>query len=111
MRAVAEEGATLIQGIHFTNGEEVITIKQANGIVHEVPFDYDAVATPVLIEAMIQEMEIEHSELREATRDYCLNYVKGWNENIAFPEIDGISISDLWNYAESFGEGYKAALE
>ena len=110
-RAVAEEGAELVKGIHFTNGYEVITIKQANGLVREVPWDYYAVATPVMVEAMIQEMRIDDPIIQEATKNYCLNYIKEWNEDIVDPEIDGVKMDDLWNFAEAFIEGYEVALK
>lgn len=111
-RAVAEEGVELIKGVHKgCLGGLVITIKQANGLVREVPYREEAVATPVLIEAMIQDIGIENPEIREAAREYCLNYIKGWNELFVDPETDGISVSDLDCYVEAFIKGYEAALK
>lgn len=111
-RAVAERGAELVKGIHKGYlGGLVITIKQANGLVHEVPWDEEAAATPVLIEAMIQELEIENPEVRETAKEYCLNYLKGWNELVVDPETDGIPMSDIYTQAEAFIKGYEAALK
>ncbi len=111
-RAVAVEGVKLVEGIHKDHlGDIVITIKQANGLVREVPYRNDDVATPVLVEAMIQDKGIENPEIREAAIEYCLNYIKGWNEIVADPEIDGIEIGDLSMYVEAFEMGYKAALK
>jgi len=111
-RAVAGQGVELVQGIHKGYfGGLVITIKQANGLVREVPWDEEAVATLVLIEAMFQDLEIENLEVRKAAREYCLNYIKGWNEIVVDPETDGISMSDIYTYTEAFIEGYKAALK
>ena len=107
-RAVAEKGVELVEGIHFTKKKEVITIKKANGRVREVLWDYYAVATPVMVEVMIQEMSIDDPIIQEATRNYCLNYIKRWNENFEDPEIDGVELDDLWNYAEAFEKGYEA---
>ena len=77
-RAVAIKGTELVQGIHKgIRGNLVITIKQPNGIVREVPWYDDAGATPVLVEAMILDLEIDDFELREATKEYCLNLIKG----------------------------------
>lgn len=114
-RAVAQEGVELVQGIHFVKGlvtnHEVITIKQANGLVREVPWDYYAVAAPVLVEAMIQEMHIDDPIIQEATKNYCLDYVKRWNEEVCDPEIHGVKMDDLWNYAEAFIKGYETCLK
>jgi len=111
-RAVTEQGVELIEGVHKgCLGDMVITIKQANGLVREVPYRDGDVATPVLVEAMIQGKGIESLEIKEAAIEYCLNYIKGWNEIVADPEIDGIEIGDLSMYVEAFEMGYKAALK
>ncbi len=112
-RAVAERGAELVEGIHKSQpGCLVITIKQANGIVREVPWDEQDGATPILIEAMILDLEIEDSELRETTKEYCLNSLKGWSEIVENPEdAYGIPLCDFYTKAEAFIAGYKAALK
>jgi len=90
----------------------VITIKQANGIVHEVPWDEEAGATPILVEAMILDLKIEDSQLREAAREHCLNHIKGWSELFENPEeADGIPMSELYNRAEAFIAGHEAAIK
>ena len=111
-RAVAEKGAELVQGIHKSQGGLVITIKQANGIVREVPFDEEDGATPVLIEAMILDLKIENPELREATKRHCLVFLEGWVEVVGTPEeaYDILPISELFSQAEAFIAGYKTAL-
>ena len=110
-RAVAAKGAELVEGIHKSRGGLVITIKQANGIVREVPFDEEDGATPVLIEAMILELEIENPELREATKEYCLNWLKGWSEVVGDPEdAYSIPLSEFCTKAEAFMAGYQAAF-
>lgn len=111
-RAVAVEGVELVKGVHIGySGGLVITIKQANGLVREVPYNEGAVATPVLIEAMIQDKGIENPEIREDAIEYCLNYIKGYAETIVGPEIEGIPIGDLSCYAEAFENGYEACLK
>ena len=110
-RAVAEKGAELVEGIHKNRGGLVITIKQANGLVREVPFDEEDGATPVLIEAMILDLKIEDMELREATKGYCLDWLKGWSEICENPEdAYDIPLSEFYTKAEAFIAGYKAAL-
>ena len=110
-RAVAEKGAKLIEGVHKGNTGPVITVEQANGLVREVPFDEEDGATPVLIEAMILELKIENPELREATKEYCLNWLKGWSEICEDPEdAYGILLSEFYTKAEAFIAGYKTAL-
>lgn len=110
-RVVAEKGAELMEGPHGSCQGEVITIKQANGIVREVPFDKEAGATPVLIEAMILDLKIENPELREATKEYCLNWLKGWSEICEDPEdAYGIPLSEFYTKAEAFMAGYQAAF-
>jgi hypothetical protein len=112
-RAVAENGVELMEGPHQNGlGEEVITIKQANGLVREVPFDEDDGATPVLIEAMILDLKIEDSELRETTKEHCLNWLKGWLEVVGDPEdAYSIPLSEVYTRAETFIAGYKAAIQ
>jgi hypothetical protein len=102
-RAVAEKGTELVQGIHAGHPGLAITIKQANGIVREVPFDEEDGATPVLIEAMILELDIEGLELREATKQYCLAWF------IENPDCE-IPLSEFYTKAEAFIAGYKAAF-
>lgn len=111
MRAVAQIGAELVEGIHKGHrGNLVITIKQANGLVREVPWDEQDGATPILIEAMILDLEIENPELREATKEYCLNHLKGWSELFDNPEeAYGIPVSKFYTQAEAFIAGYRAA--
>jgi hypothetical protein len=111
-RAVAEKGTELVQGIHAGHSGPAITIKQANGITREVPFNEEDGATPVLIEAMILELDIEDSELREATRKHCLNFLKGWSEVCGDPEdAYNIPLDELYTKAEDFIAGYKVALK
>ncbi|MGB6872727.1 MAG: hypothetical protein WBE46_01055 [Dehalococcoidia bacterium] len=112
-RAVAERGAELVEGIHKGHlGGLAITIKQANGLVREVPWDEEDGATPILIEAMILDLEIENLELREATKEYCLNYLKEWSEICENPEeAYNIPISDFYSKAEAFIDGYETALK
>lgn len=111
-RAVAEKGAKLIEGVHkspYVFGP-AITIKQANGIVREVPFDETEGATPVLIEAMILELEIKNPDLREAVRKHCSNLLRGWSKIVADPEdAFNIPLDDFYSQAEAFIAGYKAA--
>ena len=110
-RAVAEKGAELMEGPHGSHLGEVITIKQANGLVREVPFDEEDGATPVLIEAMILDLKIENPDLREATKGYGLNWLKGWSEICEDPEdAYGIPLSEFYTKAEAFITGYKTAL-
>ena len=95
-RAVAEEGIELIKGVHLNHsGECVITIKQSNGIVREVPYRDEDVATPVLVEAMIQDKGIESPGIREAATRYCLSFIKGMDELVIDPEGAGITIGTL----------------
>ena len=110
-RAVAEKGAELMEGIHKSQGGLVITIKQANGIVREVPFDEEDGATPVLIEAMILDLDIEDTELREVTKKHCLTFLEGWVEVVGDPEeaYDTMPLSKLYSQAEAFMAGYEAA--
>lgn len=111
-RAVTEQGVELIEGVHKgCLGDMVITIKQTNGLVREVPYRDDDVATPVLVEAMIQDKGIESPEIKEAAIEYCLSYIKEWNEVVADPEIDGITIGELSCYVEAFEKGYQATLK
>lgn len=112
-RAVAEKGAELVKGIHKGSLGPAITVKQANGLVREVPFDEEEGATPVLIEAMILELDIEDSELREATKEHCLNFLKGWVEIVGTPEeaYDTMPLDKLYTIAEAFVGGYKAAFK
>ena len=109
-RAVAEKGVELVQGIHKSQGGLVITIKQANGIVREVPFDEEDGATPVLIEAMILDLKIENPELREATKKHCLDFLEGWVEVVGTPEeaYDTVPLDKLYTIAEAFIAGYEA---
>lgn len=110
-RAVAEKGAELIEGIHKSQADPVITVKQANGIVREVPFDEEAGATPILIEAMILELDIENPKLRESALRYCLNFLEGWREVAGDEEAyDTMPLSKLYTQAEAFIAGYQAAL-
>ena len=110
-RAVAEKGAQFMEGVHKGQAGMVITIKQANGLVREVPWSEEDGATPILIEAMILDLEIEDSELREATKEYCLNSLKGWVEICENPEeAYTIPINDFYSKAEAFIAGYKTAL-
>ena len=112
MRAVAEIGAELVEGIHKGQlGGLAITIRQANGIVREIPWDEEAGATPILIEATILSLEIEDLELREATKEYCLNSLKGWVEIVGTPEeaYNTMPLSKFYTMAEAFIAGYKAA--
>jgi hypothetical protein len=103
-RAVADKGTELMQGIHAGHSGPAIIIKQANGIVREVPFDEEDGATPVLIEAMILELDIEDLELREATKQYCLNW---FTEN---PDCE-MPLSEFYTKAEAFMAGYQAAFK
>jgi hypothetical protein len=111
-RAVAIEGTELIEGIHRgSSGESVITIKQANGLIREVPYSAEAIATPVLVEAMIKDMGIESPEIREATEQYCLDYIEGWNKLIDDPESDGVPLRELEGLSNAFIDGYEAVLK
>ena len=111
-RAVAEKGVELIKGVHIgSRGDCVITIKQDNGIIREVPYSNEDVATPVLVEAMIQDKGMENPEIREAATRYCLSFIKGMDELVIDPEGAGITIGTLSCYVEAFEEGYKAALK
>ena len=112
-RAVAETGAKLIEGIHKSQAGLVITVEQTNGIVREVPWDEDDGATPILIEAMILELEIEDPELREATKKHCFNFLEGWVEIVGTPEeaYDTMPLGKLYSQAEAFIAGYKAASQ
>ncbi|OGO04594.1 MAG: hypothetical protein A2Y60_01805 [Chloroflexi bacterium RBG_13_54_9] len=102
-KAVAEKGVQLIKGVHIgSQGDCVITIKQSNGIVREVPYRDDDVATPVLVEAMIQDKGIESPEIREAATRYCLSFIEGIND---------ATVGTLSCYVEAFEQGYKAALK
>ena len=104
-RAVAE----LIKGVHLDHFKNfVITIKQANGLVREVPNSDKDIATPVLIEAILRDMGIKNPEIREAAKQYCLDYIKGWNEIVENPEIDGITIGELITAVGAFEAGWKA---
>ena len=111
-RVVAEKGAELIEGVHKSQAGLVITVKQANGIVREVPFDEEDGATPVLIEAMILDLKIENPELRGATKRHCLNFLEGWVQVVGTPEeaYDTMPLSKLYTQAEAFIAGYKTAL-
>jgi hypothetical protein len=111
-RAVAEKGTELVKGVHIgSQGDCVVTIKQSNGIIREVPYRDEDVATPVLVEAMIQDKGIESPEIREAATRYCLSFIKGMDEVVADPEHDGITIGTLSYYVEAFEAGYNAALK
>jgi len=111
VRAVAEKGAELVEGVHKSQVGPAITVKQANGIVREVPWDEEAGATPILIEAMILSLDIENPELREATKRHCLDFLEGWREVVGDEEAyDTMPLSKLYTIAESFIAGYKAAL-
>jgi len=111
-RAVEQKGAELIEGIHQgSSGGSVITIKQGNGLIREVPYSQEAIATPVLVEAMIEDMGIESPEIKEVTKEYCLDYIEGWNKLIDDSESDGISISELNQFSWAFIDGYEAALK
>jgi hypothetical protein len=111
-RAVAEKGAELIQGVHKSQAGPVITIKQANGIIREVPFDEKDGATPILIDAMILELEIEDAALRETTKRYSLDFLDGWREVVGDKEAyETMPLDELYTKAESFIDGYKAALK
>ena len=111
-RAVVEKGVELIKGVHLSHsGGCVITIKQDNGIIREVPYSDEDVATPVLVEAMIQDKGIESPEIREAATRYCLSFIKGVDELVSDLESDGITIGTLSCYVEAFEAGYKAALK
>ena len=111
-RAVAEKGAELVEGIHKSYfGGLAITIKQANGIVREIPWGEEDGATPILIEAMILDLGIESPELREATKKYCLDFLNGWIAIFENPEeAYTIPINDFYSKAEAFVAGYEAAL-
>ena len=111
-RAVAEKGVELVEGPHASHlAGPVITIKQANDLVREVPFDEEDGATPVLIEAMILDLEIENRGLRESTKRHCLNFLEGWVQVVGDPEeAYGIPLSNLYTQAEAFIAGYKTAL-
>jgi hypothetical protein len=110
-RAVAEKGAELVKGIHKSQGGLAITVKQANGLVREIPWDEEAQATPVLVDAMILDLEIENPELREATREYCLNRVNEWSKLFQDPEeACGMPMNSLYTQAEAFMAGYGVAL-
>lgn len=109
-RVVAEHGAKLVEGVHKSQASPVITVKQANGIVREIPFDENDGATPILIEAMILELEIENPKLREATKQYCLNYLKEWGEVVGDPEdAYGIPLTEFYTKAEAYIAGYNTA--
>ena len=109
-RAVAEKGAELIEGVHKSQQGPVITIRQANGIVREVPFCEEDGATPVLIEAMILELDIEDPKLRDAVKRYCLSFLKEWEEIVGDPEdAFNIPLNDFCAKTEAFMSGYKAA--
>ena len=112
VRVVAEKGAKLVEGIHKSQAGLVITVEQANGLVREVPWDEEAGATPILIEAMILDLEIENRELRESTKRHCLNFLEGWCEVVETPEeaYDTMPLSKLYTMAESFIAGYKTAF-
>ena len=111
-RVVAEKGAKLIEGVHKSQAGLVITVKQANGLVREVPWDEEDGATPILIEAMILELEIEDPKLRETTKRHCLNFLEGWVEVVGEPEeaYDTMPLSKLYTQAEAFIAGYKTEL-
>ena len=113
-RAVAEKGAELIKGAHGSPyiWGPAITIKQANGLVRDVPFNEEDGATPILIEAMILSLDIENPELREATKKHCLTFLEGWSEICEDPEdAYGIPVSEFYSKAEAFIAGYKVAIE
>ena len=111
-RVVAEKGAKLIEGVHKDQAGLVITVEQANGIVREVPWDERDGATPILIEAMILELDIEDPELREAAKKHCLDFLEGWREVAGDEEAyDTIPLTELYSQAEAFIAGYKAGLQ
>ncbi|MFA5064951.1 MAG: hypothetical protein WC566_05755 [Dehalococcoidia bacterium] len=108
MRAAAVDGVTLEKGIHRGfGGDSAITIKYPNGMRQEIPFYETAVATPVLIEAMIADIGPENPETKAAVKEYCLDYVRRWNKIIEDPEIDGIQICTLRNLVDGFIAGYE----
>ena len=119
-RAVAMEGVELVKGIHNSvRGGFIITIKRPDGLREDVHWRDDAVATPVLVEAMIQDMinindpeEIpEIREVRDALKEYCLDWLKQDKENLENPEIDGQTVGELSTMAIAFMDGYEAALK
>lgn len=111
-RAVAEKGVQLIRGVHIgSRGGCVITIKQNNGITREVPYRDEDVATPVLVEAMIQDKGIKSPEIKEAAIRYCLSLIKREDELVIDREGAGTAIGTLSCYVEAFEQGYKAALK
>jgi len=117
-RAVAIKGAKLVEGIHKgQSGGLAITVEvpfdEGSTITQEVPFDEEGGATPVLIEAMILELDIENPELREATKKHCLTFLEGWVEVVGDTEeaYDTIPLSKLYSQAEAFVAGYEACLK
>jgi len=111
-RAVAERGVELVEGVHKSPHIKgpAITIKQADGLVREVRFDESEGATPVLIEAMILELDIEDPKLREAVRKYSVSFLKKWEEIVGDPEdAYNIPLDDFYGRAEAFMAGYRAA--
>ena len=56
-------------------------------------------------------LEIESPELREATREYCLDFLRRWVAIFENPEeAYTIPISDFYSRAEAFMAGYQAAF-
>ena len=55
---------------------------------------------------------ITATELREATKRHCLNFLEGWSQVCETPEeaYDTMPLSKLYNQAEAFIAGYKTAL-
>jgi len=108
MRATAVEGVTLVEGIHIGHwGEYAITIQYPEGFRQEIPYQEEAVATPVLIDAMLEEIGIEDPVILAATKEYCLTFMSGWNKIVEDPETDGAQIRDLRNMAWGFVAGYE----
>lgn len=109
--AAAVQGLTLVKGPHeCALGWRVITVKRPDGRIQAIPYDYDQIARPIHIEAMINYvMGISNPDSRAAAHEYCLTFIRGWNALVVYPEVDGKRIGEMEALAWAFVAGYEHA--
>ena len=103
-------GAKLVRGIHRdAYGVWMITVELPDGIRQEVRY-YDVLASPLHVQAMLEANGIgeDDPEIREATRQYCIDEIKRCNETLA-TRMFTMTLNDLETYAIGFADGYRAA--
>lgn len=67
---------------------------------------------PEIVELVSQDMFGDaDDEVKKATRNYMVKFIKGWNELIEDPRTDGVKVKDLEAYAWGFFAGYEACLK